>query len=191
MLSSPLPFRRGSGDSAHAPQIAALALSLLLAFGCAALAVTWGLRLTGAPRPVPLDARLVGAPSPDLAAQQAARLFGAEPVKQTTPAAPGRFRLFGVIAGGDSGSALIGVDGHPPRAVAVGEPVAPGVVLRSTAYRAVWIESDGTRQELKLEPPPASAGAAPPAYTPPGPTFVPPPTISPPAIGPRIDNEAR
>lgn len=191
MLSSPLPFRRGSGDSAHAPQVIAQALALLLAFACAALAVTWGLRLTGTPRPVPLDARLVGSPSPDRAARQAARLFGAEPVKQTAAAAPGRFRLFGVIAGGDSGSALIGIDGHPPRAVAVGQPVAPGVVLRSTAYKAVWIESDGTRRKLELEPPTASVGTTPPAYVQPGPTFVPPPTISPPAIGPRIDNEPR
>ncbi len=189
MLPSSFHFRRVSGDPARGGQSAAKLLSLLLAFGCAALAVAWGLRLAAGPRPVPADARLVGATAPDQAAQQAANLFGAEPVTATAAPAAGQFRLYGVIAGGDSGSALIGVDGQPPRAVAVGQPVAPGVTLRSTAFKAAWIERDGSREELRLDPaPPGAATPTPPAYGAPGPVF--PPTIQPPAIGPQLGHPA-
>ena len=200
MLRTPLKFPAAIGATARGGQTAALLLSVLLAFACAALAVGWGLRLIGSPRPVPSDAQLIGALSPDQAAQQAARLFGAEPIKAASAAAPSRFRLYGVIAGGDTGSALIGVDGKPPRAVGVGEIVSPGVVLHSTAYKAVWLERDGVRQELKLEPQAAGAvgAVAQPPYLPPRPSFAPPavapalapPTINPPVIAPRIDNES-
>jgi general secretion pathway protein C len=133
---------------------------------------------------VPADAQIVGALPPDEAAQQAARLFGAEPLATSGTAAPARFRLYGVIAGGDRGAALIGIDAAPPRAVRVGETVAPGVVLRATGYRMVWLEHDGVRQQLKMEPP--SAQPASPAVGTPGlPQFAP-PGIAPPALTPAI-----
>ncbi|MGC9162085.1 MAG: type II secretion system protein N [Thiomonas sp.] len=160
----------------------AFVLALVLAFAASALAVGWTLRLLSAPRPVPADAQIIGALPPDQAAQQAARLFGAEPVAAASAAqAPGRFRLYGVIAGGDAGSALIGVDGKPPRAVAVGEAVAPGVILRTTGYRKVWLERDGARLELKMDPPPAQPDGSPPAFTPRLPEFNP-PQLAPPGI---------
>ncbi|WP_245800445.1 type II secretion system protein N [Thiomonas intermedia] len=140
--------------SAHRSRQVALMLGVLLAFACAALAVTWVLRLVASPQTVPAGAQLIGALSPEQAARQAARLFGAEPVgaASAAPSAPSRFRLYGVIAGGDSGSALIGVDGKPPRAVRVGDPVAPGIVLHATGYKIVWLDYNGTRQELKMDP---------------------------------------
>lgn len=172
-------------------------LAVQLAFACAALALTWVLRLMASPQPVPADAQLIGALSPEQAAQQAARLFGAEPVgaASAAQAAPSRFRLYGVIAGGDSGAALIGVDGKPPRAVGVGEAVAPGVVLHATGYRVVWLDRDGSRLELKMDPQQASpAGFNPPGFARPQP--FPQPTLAPPGIAPanipapaRMDNE--
>ncbi len=157
-------------------------LAVLLAFACAALAVVWALRLLAAPQPVPADAALVGAISPEQAAAQASRLFGAAPVAASQPTAPSRFRLFGVIAGGAAGSALIGVDGQPPKAVAVGQPVAPGVVLEQTDFKAVWLSRDGQRQELKLDPGAAGGAVGGALGAPPG--VMPQPVIAAPAIAP-------
>ena len=171
--------------SAHRSRQVALMLGVLLAFACAALAVTWVLRMVASPQTVPAGAQLIGALSPEQAAQQAARLFGAEPVGASSAAqAPSRFRLYGVIAGGDSGSALIGVDGKPPRAVRVGDPVTPGVVLHATGYKMVWLDRDGTRQELRMDPQRASAAG----FTPPSfaqrPQPFPQPTLAAPGIAP-------
>ena len=172
--------------SAHRSRQVALMLGVLLAFACAALAVTWVLRLVASPQTVPAGAQLIGALSPEQAAQQAARLFGAEPVgaASAAQAAPSRFRLYGVIAGGDSGSALIGVDGKPPRAVRVGDPVAPGVVLHATGYKSVWLDRDGTRLDLRMDPKRASAAG----FTPPSfaqrPQPFPQPTLAAPGIAP-------
>lgn len=185
-----------NGVSSRNSRRAAFILAAALAFASAALAVTWGLRLLAASQPVPADAQLIGALSPDQAAQQAARLFGAEPVGAASAAqAPSRFRLYGVIAGGDAGSALIGIDGNPPRAVVVGGAVAPGVILRATGYKMVWLERDGVYQELKMDPQNAqSGGMGLPSYAPRLPTFTPPllasPGIAPANIAPpHTDNE--
>lgn len=173
------------GVSSGKSRRTALLLAVALAFACAALAVTWGLRLLSSSQPVPADAQLIGALSPDQAAQQAARLFGAEPVGAASAAqAPSRFRLYGVIAGGDTGSALIGIDGKPPRAVVVGDAVAPGVILRAAGYKMVWLERDGVRQELKMDPQNAqAAGVGFPSYAPRLPQFSP-PALAPPGIAP-------
>lgn len=185
-----------SGVSTRSSRRAAALLSVVLAFACAALAVTWVLRLVASPQTVPADAQLIGALSPEQAAQQAARLFGATPVgAASAPAAPSRFRLYGVIAGGDTGSALIGIDGQPPRAVGVGDAIAPGVILRATGYKMVWLERDGVREELKMDPQGAQVGAIGfPSVAPRLPQFTP-PALAPPGIAPAsiapptVDNE--
>ncbi|MDD4885453.1 MAG: type II secretion system protein N [Thiomonas sp.] len=196
MLRTSTQYPAMNGVSSRNSRRAAFFLAVALAFATAALAVTWGLRLLAASSPVPADAQLIGALSPDQAAQQAARLFGAEPVGAASAAqAPSRFRLYGVIAGGDAGSALIGIDGNPPRAVVVGDAVSPGVILRVTGYKMVWLERDGALQELKMDPQNAqSGGIGLPSYAPRLPTFTPPP-LAPPGIAPaniappRMDNE--
>jgi general secretion pathway protein C len=178
--STHIPAMRGV--SSKSSRTLAFVVALALAFASAALAVGWALRLLSAPQPVPADARLVGVLSADEAAQQAARLFGAAPATAASAAqAPSRFRLYGVIAGGDSGAALIGIDGKPPRAVAVDGEIAPGVVLRATGYKSVWIERDGTRQELKMDPQSAQPGL--PDWTPQIPAIHA-PQLAPPAIAP-------
>jgi general secretion pathway protein C len=196
MLRTSIQYPAMNGVSSRNSRRAAFFLAMALAFAAAALAVTWGLRLLSSSQQVPTDAQLVGALSPDQAAQQAARLFGAAPVGDASAAqAPSRFRLYGVIAGGDSGSALIGIDGKPPRAVVVGDALSPGVILRATGYKMVWLDRDGVRQELKMDPQNAqSGGVGFPSYTPNLPQFNP-PALAPPGIAPaniappRTDNE--
>ena len=158
-------------------------LAVLLAFACAAAAAVWMLRMVASPKPVPGDAVLVGALGPEQASAQAARLFGAEPVADAKAPAPSRYRLYGVIAGGEAGSALIGVDGKPPRAIGVGQYVAPGVVLRETAFKQVWLDRDGQRMELRLDPEKGGQLAMPSGAAGNRPVFSP-PTIAPPVIAP-------
>ncbi|WP_288126531.1 general secretion pathway protein GspC [Thiomonas sp.] len=142
------------------PSAASLRLAwlaaLVLAFACAASAGYWGLRLLARPAQVPADARDVGRLDAESLAAAAPRLFGhAIAARQQEPVAPARFRLWGVIGGGtQAGSALIGVDGKPPRAIAVGDAVAPGVRLESTAYGEAVLVQDGVRLALKLQPTP-------------------------------------
>ena len=145
-----------------APSVASLRLAwlaaLVLAFACAASAGYWGLRLLAQPTPVPADAQDVGRLDAESLAAAAPRLFGnAVAVRLQGPAAPARFRLWGVIGGGSqAGSALIGIDGKPPRAIAVGDAVAPGVRLESTAYGEAVLVQGGVRLALKLQPVPGS-----------------------------------
>jgi general secretion pathway protein C len=62
-----------------------------------------------------------------------ARVFGVQaPVPEVSIAQSSRFQLLGVVAGASGhGSALIALDGQPPRAFRVGQTVTDGVVLQS------------------------------------------------------------
>jgi general secretion pathway protein C len=152
---------------------------LLLAFAAAASVGYWGLRLLARPLPVQADAREVGRLDADTLAAAAPRLFGAAgTAREKAATAPARFRLWGVIGGGSqAGAALIGVDGKPPRAVAVGAEVAQGVRLDSTAYGQAVLQQDGARIELKVQPNPG----APSTPTLPGPAAFVQPQASPPS----------
>ena len=151
-----------SGLPSESPSAASVRLawlvSVLLAFAAAASLGYWGLRLLARPLPVPADARQVGRLDTDTLAAAAPRLFGAAAAaREKAAAAPARFRLWGVIGGGSqAGAALIGVDGKPPRAVAVGAEVAQGVRLDSTAYGQAVLQQDGARIELKVQPLPGA-----------------------------------
>ncbi len=146
-------------------------LSLVLAFACAEAATHALLRLLARPLELPAHALAGGADSLGALARQAPRLYGAAP---EMPRAPRRFRLFGVIGGGEhAGAALIGVDGKPVVAYAVGSEIAPGVRLVSTAFGQVQIERQGLRSVLRSEPsrdgsPSLAAPAAPAAQVFPG-----------------------
>ncbi|WP_018914092.1 type II secretion system protein N [Thiomonas sp. FB-6] len=138
-------------------------LSLLLAFACAELGTQYLLRLLARPLELPAHALAGGAGRVGALAEQAPRLYGAAP--QQAPA-PRRFRLFGVIGGGEhAGAALIGVDGRPAAVYPVGSEIEPGVRLVSTAFGRVQIERQGRRSELESEPPRDVA----PTFAPPGP----------------------
>jgi general secretion pathway protein C len=64
-----------------------------------------------------------------------ARVWGVQvqtPVLEVIIAQSSRFQLWGVVAGASGqGSALIAIDGQPPRALRVGQTVTDGVVLQS------------------------------------------------------------
>ena len=64
-----------------------------------------------------------------------ARAWGVQvpaPVPEVSIAQSSRFQLWGVVAGASGqGSALIAVDGQPPRAFRVGQTVTDGVFLQS------------------------------------------------------------
>lgn len=62
-----------------------------------------------------------------------ARAWGVQaPLPEVSIAQSSRFQLLGVVAAASGqGSALIAVDGQPPRAFKVGQTVADGVVLQS------------------------------------------------------------
>lgn len=141
-------------------------LSLLLAFACADVATRTALRLSARPLGVPVHALTQVAGGVDALAEQAPRLYGAAPERAP---APRRFRLFGVIGGGEqAGAALIGVDGGPAAVFPVGAELAPGVFLVSTDFGRVQIERQGRRSQLETEPAlgvapgPAAPGLAPP-----------------------------
>ncbi|MHB1668566.1 type II secretion system protein N [Thiomonas sp.] len=148
-------------------------VSLLLAFTCAASIGYWALQLLARPASVPSDAQAAGRLDTDTLVAAAPRLFGTTaPLPDKGPAAPARYRLWGVIGGGsEAGAALIGVDGKPPQAVAVGGAVAPGVRLDSTTYGHAVLVQNGTHVNLKLQPqggsPTLPGVGAPPGYIPP------------------------
>jgi general secretion pathway protein C len=83
---------------------------------------------------------------PDSAA--IAKLLGSESQdgSQTAPvngAEAARFHLLGVLArSGGGGSAIIAVDGKPPKSFAVGSVVEPGLVLQSVAKREARLAAD-------------------------------------------------
>jgi len=115
--------------------------------------VFWGLRLAApAPGPAyaPVGAEAAAAADPAVVA----RALGAMPatVAQAAPA-PGRFSLLGVVAGSSrGGTALIAVDGQPPRPFRVGSTVAPGYVLQSVAPRRAFLGDAGS-QALAIDMP--------------------------------------
>lgn len=130
---------------------AARLLALVLTFACAEAAVHGLLRLAARTMPVPEYAVRDAADAVQVSARQAARLYGAPVVAPRE--VPRRFRLFGVIGGGEhAGSALIGVDGGPAQAFPVGAEIAPGVRLLATSFGHVQIAQHGRRSVLDSEP---------------------------------------
>ncbi|XAH22694.1 type II secretion system protein N [Xylophilus sp. GW821-FHT01B05] len=115
--------------------------------------VFWGLRLA-APAPGPAYAPVTDAAPAAADPAVVARALGALParVAQAAPAS-GRFSLLGVVAGSSSGgTALIAVDGQPPRPFRVGSTVAPGYVLQSVAPRRAFLGNSGV-EALALDMP--------------------------------------
>ena len=138
-------------------RLAAHAAALLLGLGCAASCAQWGLRIWRL-RHAPAPSAEAGADLAGLAAQ-ADGVFGATRARSAAPA-PRRFALQGVIGGGSrAGAALIGIDGKPPQAFAVGAEVAPGVRLVDTAFGSAVLSRDGAREVLRTRPPAARAAS--------------------------------
>jgi general secretion pathway protein C len=119
----------------------------LFALLCAIVA-WWALQLLAHQAPVAPAGAVARSQAPvDLA--QAGRLFGG-----TAPAAdavPGRsdIRVTGVVAAGDSGVALLSVDGRPAKAFAVGQQVTEGIRLVAVEPTTVRVSSGGSIRELE------------------------------------------
>lgn len=114
-----------------------------------AIAAFWILRLlTPAPvaAPPPAAAPLVAAPDPVLAA----RMFG--DVNSGPAVAARNVQLLGVFAAGRSSSAVLAVDGRPPRAVLIGQEAARGLRLVEVQADGVTLESDGGRTRYAVPP---------------------------------------
>lgn len=115
-------------------------LGTLAVWALAAASVAyWGLRLTAPPPGMPAPATASAPVTADV--QAMARLLGAvaaqaEP-QEAPPPVSSRFALVGVLAGqqGDSGAALIAVDGKPAKPYRVGATVDAGLVLQSLSPR--------------------------------------------------------
>lgn len=135
-------------------------MSLLIWAAVAASGVYWGLRLFTQPTPLPAGATVATAPAP--AAGGLTRLLGEPPAEPADDAAPppvadSRFQLLGVVAprgAAASGLALISVDGKPPRAIAVGRELEPGLRLLAVSHRQAELGATRGAPVMTLALPP-------------------------------------
>ena len=131
------------------PRRTPIYVHLLGAALAAALVAYWALRLlvhAEAPVPAAGPAALVRDPDPSLAA----RLFGD---LNSGPAVTARnIQVSGVFASGRASSAVIAVDGRPPRAVLIGQEAAPGLRLVDVRDDGVTLDGDGARSSYSVPP---------------------------------------
>jgi len=141
-------------------KFAAAAMHLLFFAGVVAIGAYWAVRIftpapTAAPPPLPPP------PLRDPDAAAASRMFGKVEVAQVVVAA--NIQALGAFAAGKDSSAVLAVDGKPPRVYLVGQEVVPGTRLASIGSDVIVLDSPGGRQEVRLPPGPAVAvsGGAP------------------------------
>jgi general secretion pathway protein C len=133
-----------------------------------AIAAYWVIKIL-TPQPTAAPPPLAATPPREPNPTMAARMFGLIQAPQV--AAVSNIQVTGVFAAGKSGSAVLAVDGKPPRAYVIGQEISPGTRLVDVQPEVVVLEaSGGARQELRLPPRAAVAsigGGAPPqpAYT--------------------------
>jgi general secretion pathway protein C len=108
----------------------------LLGFLAAASAVFWVLNFPASSMVLGVPVVQIAGPNTASSALQPsmhmARALGVQaPLPEVSIAQSSRFQLWGVVAGASGqGSALIAIDGQPPRAFRVGQAVTEGVVLQ-------------------------------------------------------------
>ena len=166
-------------------KIAAAMVHLLFFAGVVAIGAYWSVRIftpapTSAPPPLPPP------PLRDPDATAAARMFGKVEVAQVAVAA--NIQSLGAFAAGKDSSAILVVDGKPPRVFLVGQEVVPGTRLMSIESEVIVLDSPSGRQEVRLPPRPAvamSGGAPAQNFTRDGNTLTAPSTSGAPAIAPR------
>ena len=135
-------------------KIAAAAVHLLFFAGVVAIGAYWSVRIftpapTSAPPPLPPP------PLRDPDAAAAARMFGKVEVAQAVVAA--NIQAVGAFSAGKQSSAILTVDGKPPRVYLVGQEVVPGTRLAAIEAEVVVLDSPSGRQEVRLPPRPAVA----------------------------------
>jgi general secretion pathway protein C len=126
-----------------------------------AVAAYWVIRIV-TPQPSVAPPPVTAAPIRDPDPVLAARMFGL--VASAQRAVATNVQIAGVFAAGPSSSAVLVVDGKPPRAYVLGQEIAPGTRLAEVRRDGVTLETSGGRQEVALPPLPAATfAAAPPA----------------------------
>lgn len=163
-------------------KIAAATIHLLFFAGVVAIGAYWSVRIftpapTSAPPPLPPP------PLRDPDANAAARMFGKVEVAQVAVAA--NIQSLGAFAAGKDSSAILVVDGKPPRVFLIGQEVVPGTRLVSIEADVIVLDSPSGRQEVRLPPRPAVAmSGGPPAqnFTREGNTLSAPPSTGAPAL---------
>ena len=155
----------------------------------------WGLKLGGAPA-APMVAVVSSAMTAPVDSLKVARLLGATdaPVAAApVVAVSSRFTLVGVVAGASGrGTALIGVDGKPPKPFPVGTEVDPGLVLQSVRPRVAVMGSSTGAAAVTLEMPKPGAVSGPsisisgPGMAPAPARFIPPAAASPLPVAPPV-----
>lgn len=136
-------------------KLAAATIHLLFFAGVVAIGAYWSVRIfTPAPSTAPPP--LAPPPLRDPDPASAARMFGKVAVAQVAVAT--NIQALGAFAAGQDSSAVLSVDGRPPRVFLVGQEVSPGLRLATISNEVVVLEnSSGGRQEVRLPPPPAVA----------------------------------
>ena len=135
-------------------KFAAAALHLLFFAGVVAIGAYWAVRIF-TPAPTAAPPPLAPPPLRDPDAAAAARMFGKVEVAQAVVAA--NIQALGAFAAGKDSSAVLAVDGKPPRVYLVGQEVVPGTRLASIDAEVIVLDSPGGRQEVRLPPRPAVA----------------------------------
>ena len=126
-------------------------LAALVWAAAAAGVMYWGL-LLAAPKTLPV----LGLSSPPVLQGQSTpavvkALGGATAAAQAPTPISTQYKLLGVIASGTGqGSALIAVDGQPPKAFRVGQDVNDGLKLVSLTPRQAHLQSSGQALVLDL-----------------------------------------
>jgi hypothetical protein len=141
-------------------KFAAATVHLLFFAGVIAVGAYWSVRIF-TPAPVSAPPPLPPPPLRDPDAAAAARMFGKVEVAQAVVAA--NIQALGAFAAGADSSAILVVDGKPPRVFLIGQDVVPGTRLASIESDLIILDSPSGRQEVRLPPRPAVAmGGGPP-----------------------------
>jgi general secretion pathway protein C len=141
------------------PTSKAWPLRLVTFFIAAVAAASAGFWILRWPLPAPATHAAVPQVSePGINTAKLAQLLGARTgTDSTTPLVTStQYQLLGVIAqGGHRGSALIGIDGQPPKPYRVGEHLSDHVMLKSVKARSAVLASDVNAADgITLELPP-------------------------------------
>jgi general secretion pathway protein C len=135
-----------------------LYIHLLGAAAASALAAYWVLRLlTPAPPVVPAIGAAVAVRDPD--PRLAARMFG--DVNGGVVVVTRNVQVSGVYVAGKNSSAVVAVDGKPPRAVLLGREAAPGLRLVDVRADGITLEGDGVRTDYAVPLPSLAHASAP------------------------------
>jgi general secretion pathway protein C len=122
--------------------VGAAAASALFAF--------WALRLFFTPAEAVLPVATTPVPSRDPDTRLAARLMG--DVNAGAIVSVLNVQLSGVYAAGADSSAIVAIDGKPPRAVLLGQEVAAGTRLVEVRPDGITLERDGARSRYTVPP---------------------------------------